>query len=195
LTPPGGWWYVQRETLARLTDMSLAGLAGTVIEHRRHKGLGPLDAEAVALEIERQICQRLGECDCVREGPGDGWVPMQEGALFPSLDEISRATTAGIEWLRGGGGFVSEAEWRRRAGICMGCQLNSPVAGCKCGAVYKAVESAIPKERRREGLWICGACRCSLNVKTNLPADVVRASNEGAGLVFPQGCWQNEIVK
>lgn len=69
--PPGGWVYLQSETGLRMTEPSPGELIATVIRHRTYKGITPLDADDVWRDIQRQLCEKLGNNFC-RPEPGDG---------------------------------------------------------------------------------------------------------------------------
>lgn len=58
--PPGGWHYTQPETGLVMRAASLGELIATVIRHRTYKSIAPLDADEVSVQIQRQICERVG---------------------------------------------------------------------------------------------------------------------------------------
>lgn len=187
--PPRGWFYIQRETNLRIVGESLSDLAVKVAEHRRYKGLPNATKQQASLDIERQICSRLGRRECVAEGVKDEWQPVNDVPLL-SLSAILGFSRAMLEWIATGKELVSKEESDRRASICKGCQLNNPVVGCKCSLFYKLVNKSIPFERRDAALGICGVCSCSLQAKVNLPMSVIKASNEQRDLSYPSFCWQ-----
>lgn len=192
--PPGGWRYFQAETRLMIKGDGPDNLLSNVIEHRKYKGLTPTDRETVWLEIERQLCSRLSERNCVREGPNDDWVPVKEQKSVVDFGAIVGFSRAALEWIGSGREVVPAAEAQRRAAICLACPLNAPSEGClPCSVLYGMIEKSVPKHRRIEGLEICGVCHCSNQAKVNLPADVVRESNRERGLAFPSHCWQQPL--
>jgi hypothetical protein len=54
-----------------MTGRSLSELIVSVIRHRSYKNLGPMDADEVSEDIQRQICERVGP-EFSRPEPGDG---------------------------------------------------------------------------------------------------------------------------
>jgi len=59
IVPSGGWYYIQPETGFRVDADTLEQLISRVIEHRQYKEIVPTSRKFVAIEIERQICERL----------------------------------------------------------------------------------------------------------------------------------------
>lgn len=190
--PPGGFTYYQKETRLLLKGDNLSELIDRVIAHRKYKNLPTGDAEEVSLEIQRQICTRLGRHECSAEGIADEWVPIEHAGPLVTLSAITGFSAAALEWIKSGGELVPIEEAQRRREICISCPLNSPVGGCKCSAFYNLVASIVPSERQLEDLHVCHACACSLQAKVHLPMNVVRESNDGRKLDFPVYCWQLE---
>ncbi len=190
--PPGGFSYYQKDTRYLLKGDSLGELTDRVVRHRKYRNLLPTDAETVQLEIERQICTRLGSYHCRAEGTEDEWVPIENHGPLVTLSAITGFSAAALEWIKTGHELVPIEEANRRRDICISCPLNSPVGGCKCSAFYNLVSSIVPRERQLEDLYVCHACACSLQAKANLPMNVVHESNEGRKLDFPAYCWQLE---
>lgn len=188
-TPPGGWRYVQPETGVHFDGDNFDDLLAKIRPHREYKGI-PCDN--LSLDVQRQLCVRLSLSDCEPE-PGEDYRPVQDltGSLTVSMAlSLGRAVSSALlEVASGGSALCSPEESQRRAAICRGCPLNKPAGLCSCSAVYVAVEKAIPKSRRLEGISVCMACGCSLQAKANLPASVVAAST-APGTVFPPWCWQ-----
>ena len=187
-TPPRGWIYVQPETRLRIKGDNLPELVGRTIQHRQQQRLQPQDRTAVQLDIERQICARLGTEWCRPEGPDDPWVPRREN-LTIGLGDIMGASKGGLEWLEGGRQLVSLDENQRRREVCAACPLNVPARGCLCAPLYKAIAKVVPGERRFPDLHVCQACRCSLQVKCAVPAEVIVAADAGRGISYPVQCW------
>lgn len=189
--PPGGWWYFQAETRLRIVGESLEDLTRRVCEHRKHKSLAP-DAEAeVRVEIERQICSRLDETQCRREGAHDSWVPIPNDGRLLDLGAIVSASRVALEWVKGGAKLVDEKEAQRRREICAVCALNQPATGCKCAPLYRLVEAAVPREKRFEDLHVCAVCACTLKAKVWMPMDAISGENERLARAYPVWCWQN----
>lgn len=185
--PPGGFIYLQAETKLRLDGDSLHALIAKVISHRRYKGLKPDDEPTVRLEVQRQICTRLGRNDCTAEEM-DSWVPQPNNPRFTLSDILAFSRTM-LELIKSGKGLVNIHEAERRRAICVGCPLNQRATGCKCGILYKMIDAMIPRERRFADLHICGVCHCSNAAKVNVPLAAIRA--DGRKLDFPVHCWQH----
>jgi hypothetical protein len=75
--PPLGFWYIQPQSHLRIEGDSLKETAEKVIAHRKYKGFEPTDYPTVALEVERQICSRLGTFHCQPEKGEKTWTPIQ----------------------------------------------------------------------------------------------------------------------
>lgn len=192
--PPGGFWYVQEETKLRMEDENLDLLVAKVVSHRIHKGLDRIDRDGVKLEIERQICQRLTEDQCQREGPEDPWNPVRPETVTPlKVTDVMKASAALFKWFVTGREMVSQEEANRRAAICQACPLNLTLSGCKCSIFYKTVAKLVAGDRNINGLGVCGVCGCSLKALVNLPEAAILESHEGRKLDFPQWCWQKQF--
>lgn len=184
-TPPGGFVYRQAETGLTVTGDSLHDLASKVRAHRRYKGLKPDDESAVALDVHRQICTRLGKDECQPE-ENDNWVPVPITRRFTLMDMLAFSSTM-LEWIKNGGRLVHIDEAKGRKGVCAVCPLNQKQVGCKCGVFYKAINAVIPKERRWDDLHVCAICACSLNTKVNVPMSVL--ATDKRPLSYPVHCW------
>ncbi len=189
-SPPGGWKYRQAETLLTLDGDSLHALVDKVVSHRRYKGLKPDDPQLVNLEVQRQICTRLGTGECKPESEVDEWVPLPITPRFTLMDILAFSKTM-LEFAKSGGKLVSKEELKRRADICRGCACNQPAQGCKCSIFYKMVNASVPSDRREPNLHICACCSCSLIGKTNMPASVLKADTRKIN--YPGFCWMKEI--
>lgn len=190
--PSRGWDYLQKETRLRMEGESLDDLARQVVAHRLYKGLPGLSIEEAKLDIERQICARLSERECVSEGIQDEWTPINDNPTI-TLSAVIGASKAALEFVASGADLVPEAERSRRAEICKSCPLNLQVRGCRCSLFYKMIDKMIPKERRDPDLFVCSACSCSLQAKTNLPANVIKAGDAGRNIQYPNWCWIPEL--
>ena len=90
--PPGGFRYKQEQTQLMLTGDSLSDLIQKTVSHRRYKGLKPDDAATVSLEVQRQICTRLGKEECKAEEV-DSWVPVPITPRFTLMDILAFSKT------------------------------------------------------------------------------------------------------
>lgn len=189
--PPLGFWYIQPQSRLRIDGESLDDTTNKVIAHRKYKGFEPVEFKVVRLEVERQICTRLGTYHCKAE-EGDKWTPIQSESTMLSVGSIKAASKAAWEWLSSGRELVSAEQAKTRAELCQKCPINQPLTGCKCSSVFKIIERIVPKEKRFDGLGVCVVCQCSLPAKVWLPRNVIDASNAGQKLNFPQdgSCWQ-----
>jgi hypothetical protein len=187
--PPGGWRYLQPETGVNFTSDNYEDLIRQIIPHRQYKNL---PHESVHLDVQRQLCSGLSTEWCHPE-VDEIYRPVKDltARLTTSMAlSVTKAIVAALaEVATGKSPLAPVQEAQRRAAICRGCPFNKPSSLCSCSAVYKAIEAAIPKDRRQPGISVCMACGCSLQAKVNLPMDVVSASNQ-PDTVFPAHCWQ-----
>jgi len=197
-TPPGGWKFLQKETDFTVTGENEEQLIGLVVAHRQYRNLQPQDRESVRLDIERQICTRLGNLECKAEGKDDAWVPQNPVRHVITMSMMLGFSKAALAFVASGGKLATIEEAQRRANICKDCPLNQPMVGCSCGTFLKTIEASVPKERRFMPDRFCAACSCSLSAKVNLTEDQVVYSNEGRkDIKWPEGvgCWQAGIMK
>lgn len=186
--PPRGWKYIQQESRLTIEGESMEDLAAKVVEHRRYKSLARATVEEAKLDIERQICTRLTARECISEGINDEWQPIDDNPNI-TMAAVIGASKAALEFVASGAELVPEAERARRAEICLGCAANSFIRGCRCSIFYKMIDKMVPANRRDPGLGVCGACACSLQAKTNLPANVIKAGDAGRNISYPAHCW------
>lgn len=197
-TPPGGWSYFQKETEFTIKGENEDDLISQVVAHRAYKNLHPQDPASVQFDIERQICTRLGNAECRKEGPDDPWVPQNPSYTVITMSMMLAFSKAAIAFAASGGELAPIELARTRAQNCNDCPLAIPVAGCSCGVFYKAIEAVLPESRRfSQEKKICQVCSCSVGVKVNLTEKQVVASNEGRGdLPWPATpCWQRDIME
>ncbi len=186
--PPRGWKYLQKESRLTIEGESLDDLAVKVVAHRHYKGLSRASIEEAKLDIERQVCSRLTARECVSEGIDDEWRPINDNPNI-TLKAVIGASKAALEFVASGAELVPEAERARRAEICKGCAANNRVTGCKCSVFYKMIDRMVPQDRRDPELFVCSCCSCSLQAKTNLPANVIKAGDAGRNITYVAGCW------
>ncbi|MES2202459.1 MAG: hypothetical protein V4498_09420 [candidate division FCPU426 bacterium] len=163
-------------------------LAARVVQHRIYKKLPRATLDEAKLDIERQICTRLTARECISEGTDDEWKPIDDNPNI-TMSAVIGASKAALEFVASGAELVPEAERARRAEICLGCAANSFIRGCRCSIFYKMIDRMVPAIRRDPGLGVCGVCACSLQAKTNLPANVIVAGDKGRNLEYPSFCW------
>ena len=158
--------------------------------HRSYKNL-PLDT--IHSDVQRQLCAGLTTTECQPE-PGENYRPVKDlTTTLTTAKAISLTkSVAGIlaEVASGRSALCDKTEAAARADICRRCPFNRSANLCSCSAVYKAIEAAIPKDRRYPDISVCAACGCSLQAKVNLPLGVIKASNSPE-VVFPAWCWQH----
>lgn len=193
-TPPGGWVFYQKETAFTIKGENEGQLIDLVIQHRQYKSLLPQEREAVRLDIERQICTKLGSGECRSEGASDTWVPRNPERNVVTMSGVLAFSKAAFAFIKSGGAMAPMEEVQRRAEICRACPLNQELTGCACNSFYKTIESIVSADRRLPGLHVCRACDCSLVAKVNLTDEQVRVSNEGRKITWPgSACWQKDI--
>jgi len=187
--PPGGFKYRQIETGLLISGDSLIDLAQRVRSHRQYKGLKPDGLDGILLEVQRQICARLDKDSCAEEEK-DNWVPIPSQPRRLTLNDMLAFSKVAIEFIKNGGAMVPKEEALRRANICRACPLNQPASGCKCGTFYRMLNSAIPADRKFDGLNVCQACACSCVAKVNVPMEVIKADDRK--IAFPLNCWMHD---
>ena len=192
--PPCGWQYLEPRTRLTLKGDNLADLVSHVHTHRQHNGF-PDSLEQARLDVQRQICSKLGTRECVPEGPDDPWKPVHDLTRTASVTEILAFSRAALDWLMGGREIVPLEVNEARRKTCAACPMNQPVQGCRCAPLYRMVDRAIPEDRRFGDLHVCGVCGCSLKAKCAVPASVVAASDEGRDLPYPVGCWVPSVLQ
>lgn len=196
-TPPGGWQYFQTETEFTIKGDCWSELVDLVLAHRRYRNLQPQDKPAVELEIQRQMCRKLGKGECRSEGPQDKWLPLPHEKNMLTMEMVLAFSKAAIAFVASGGELAPMEEVKRRAAICRHCLFNSQLSGCRCQPFYALLDKTIPRDRRMPDMGVCKVCSCSNLVKVNLTDEQVRISNEGRDLQWPQDqeCWQARIMQ
>lgn len=195
-SPPGGWTYFQRETEFTIKGENEMQLVDSVVKHRQYKNLQPQDPESVRLDIERQICTKLGSAECQKEGKEDSWVPRNPERQQITMGDVLAFSKAAFAFVKSGGALAPMDEVQRRAAICRECPLNQQMTGCSCNTFYKVIDATVSADRKLAGLHVCKACNCSLVAKVNLTDEQVRVSNEGRDIKWPGGpCWQKAIME
>ena len=193
-TPPGGWIFLVTETGLAITADNEGSLIAKVIEHRKYKGLPELTPETVKAMIEAQICTRLTDRECEKDGPDDPWVPQKTKPSLRLADVLTLSQSAFKAILGGAGLMAPMEEARRRADICRVCPLNQSIHGCRCAPLYKAISTAIPKDRMFSGLEVCMVCSCSNNASVNVSDQVIRETKGGKDYPWPIHCWVPAIL-
>lgn len=186
--PPGGWRYVQPETGADISAMSLPELVERVQQHRRYMRVGSVELSDLIGDIERQLCGKLEPRFC-RAEPGEVHEPIVDLPGGLTASRVAAGTIAFVAFLKGGGKIVDKAESGGRAKICRGCPYNRNADGCgACNVLYSAIEAGIPKDRREPDIRSCAVCGCALKAKVLMPREVLNASIR-PGTRFPAHCW------
>ena len=192
--PGRGWKFVDPITGATFVEVLFTELVRRAISHRMGQGLSVVGLE---LEISKQVCSELGPRWC--ELPED-FVAVQDKTMGLTADMIISATSAALSFMKGGFKWISREEWEERAKICRKCRFNKPQNTCSCAKAYEIIEKTLPREKRDPLLGVCAACGCTLQIKTWLPNETIKAAN--ANLVgangksnFPYWCWQLEAQK
>lgn len=188
--------YFQKETEFTIKAENRDNLVDLVVKHRQYRNLHPQQPALVALDIERQICVRLGHDECRPEGGEDKWVARDGRKPGVTMSGVLAFSKAALAFIASGAELAPMEEVHRRAAGCRGCPLNQPMTGCACNIFYKALDAAIPRSRKLEGLHVCRACDCSLVAKVNLTAEQIIVSNKGRQITWPaQECFQREIME
>lgn len=192
-SPPDDWRYLEPVTELWIKGDFFGELIDRVCEHRQHRQISPWDRANVELIVQRQICATAPRGVCKPE-PGEVYQPFDDKARSLSREMVLSASNAALTWMKGGGELVPKAEAERRAKICRGCPLNRPSPSWVCSVLCKTLDELVPAPRREPGLSICGICACSLAAKVLMPEAVVKVSNAGRNLRYPDYCWQREMT-
>lgn len=186
--PPGGWQYFQAETKVRITGLTGDDAAWAIMQHRQYKGLERASFQEAWLDMEAQLCERLGGQHCI------GMDAVTDYSQTTDAEAVIGFTKGFIKYVTGGFEMCAEEEAKARAEVCFGCHLNMEKKGCTtCDKVVKFIESTVPSERRIEGLNNCAVCGCALKAKVNATAEVIKAADSGRNIKYPKHCWINSL--
>lgn len=186
--PPGGWVWIDSETHALFKDITFLGLCRKVERFYVARGRtfnNELIQQAVLSQMFYVLPKGFVECDDpeqkrVRNALGHGI----------SAEMLIAASNAFFTFLKDGGKFVEKEVASARSNVCKGCPFNQNLKGCACSPFYKILNSSLPEDKKDAELGVCTACGCSLQLKTNMPANVVEAANAVSSIVYPPWCWQ-----
>lgn len=192
--PPGGFIYFQKETEFTIKGENEDNLIDLVIAHRKYRNLHPQEPSLVRLDIERQICTRLGIGECRPENVADKWVPQIQTRPVFTMGKVIGLSNAALEFVKSGMNLVPIEEAQRRAEICKGCAQNRELTGCSCSTFHKLIAAMVPASRKINGLFVCWACGCDLRSKVNLEDSVIIESNKNQQVDYPAFCWQRAIL-
>lgn len=158
--------------------------------HRGYRNLPRTDYQDVVDDVNAQMCERLGPDHCTAR-KGDQWMHIKKDFSNGIDGETALAgSRALLDFLKSGRQMVEDAESLRRADICRSCHLNTPAQGCgNCSSLATATARLVPENRRYSGLNVCAACGCGLQLKVNVPLDIIEASEKHRDLTYPQNCW------
>jgi hypothetical protein len=192
--PKGGWRYAVLDTNTVIQAGSINELKRRVKQHMAANGLEiPRDIDA---EIEDGACLNLesGRDHWCRERGGDTLTSMSRERPKWRASEIMRFLKTIWDWgTMKGFNFVPMEEAERRAAICAGCPMNTPVSGCLgCTGVAAAIRRIQGNHKTSQDrlLNACNVCGCELKVKVLVPEDVI----DNRGLDYPEWCWQRADV-
>lgn len=186
--PPRGWRFFEPTTRCQIEGENYRDLMKKVLDHRTYKKLPRAIMPDVEEDVERQICSRLSENECAKEGPNDELRPVDESAVL-TVGNVTRFTAAALRWLAKGAQMVPMEQLKKRQEICKSCPLNNPMRTCSCSIFYKSVNALVPDARRDPDLFICSACSCSINAKAQMPLEMVLDADEGRNIQYASGCW------
>lgn len=194
--PPGGFVFIQAESRLKIFGESFGDLVDRVISHRQHRGFGPTDRATVELEVERQMCSRLGKNFCRSEGKDDEWVPVTDTTDFLDWEKIKSFSVAAWNWVKNGGELCSPEESDRRAAICAACPCCEPWGGCRSCGLAKWATSAIPNDRRITEFADkgCLVCSCAISTLLVAPESVIVAADDARPLKYPRNCWKEPML-
>jgi hypothetical protein len=191
-TPPGGWRYFQPETQLWFdgNDQGFQDMVRRVAAHRALRNLPRANYNDAFDDVNAQLCERLGPDHC-RAKPTENWSHIKRDFSANIDGETALAgSRAFLAFIKGGLQMEEIDEAARRAAICRSCHLNTPAAGCSsCSTLHTTSARILKKERLFQGLHVCAACGCGLQLKVNMPMAVIESADEGRNLKFPAHCW------
>lgn len=194
--PPGGWEYVEPRTGEKFKGGSLVELTAKVQKHRESNNLWPISETEVQVEIENQICQRVGHewCQFMKAG---------QWGFSINFDKIRAGTRSLLGWAKaavtGEDPYVNEAEANRRAEICSKCWANKAITGCYgCGLADRIREMLVQAKGSRwtqhdAKLHACVVCGCAnaaqVWIKEEILAPAVTEEQRECYREIPN-CWK-----
>lgn len=193
--PPSGWIFRQPQTgwtnptpLGSTFDQTVQ----LIIKHRKANGAITAkfslatNPQAVATELERFTCKRLGIPEVV-QAPFSASPSSLPGGLAAAVGDrhsavwgIKRAaqgTAVVLDWLGAGGNPVAQELAEKRAAICVACPMNAAPdwytsapaelirQAVKAWQVLKGTPFAF-QTSQGDKLKSCAACKCLLTLKT-----------------------------
>ena len=190
--PPGGFWYVQRETSAKLSAASFDELANKVKIHRKSNNI-PIGTNFNE-EIENQICERMPAGVCTRDHQ------PSTGKNRITLEAIVRGTATMADWFAHGREKVSREIASKRAAVCSSCHFNQPVSDCPSCSMSKihAVVNAVVGNVSFDGeghVHGCQLCSCSIRAMVWMPLDILqRNTPDDLNSQLPEWCWHKSFI-
>lgn len=214
--PPGGWIFEQKMpngTIRKITSMGpFGGAVKQIQEVRAANGIQPQDMDSIAMELEQQTVQRLGE--------DSKYCDSKKKALLSRLSElpthvsraVKRAAEAGdgarilVDWVGEGARPVPEILAQARANVCLhagpnGSPCPNNIESHGVALLTDKIAVAILEQRRRktdiglkvqgeDALFTCQVCTCHLPLKVWVPMDsIVRHLRPEKIERFPNFCW------
>ena len=194
-SPPGGWRYFQPETKLWFNgdDQGFADMVERIVVHRKYRELSRSTFDEVLEDVNRQLCERLGPAHCGAQ-KGEAWSYIKQDFSNGINGETALAgSKALLDFILSGKKLNDEDESLSRAEVCRSCHLNTPAQGCgNCSALAQTTAKLVPENRRYSGLNVCAACGCGLQLKVNVPMEIVKSADADRGLTYPAHCWVNQ---
>lgn len=187
--PPGQFRYRHPNSGFEMIRHAWDLLRSDVTAHCSANGFPPITDE----EIERQMCENMGEEPASRYCEGDGLTVKGVGLHWK---EIAAGTKALISHVLSGRQTVEQEEAERRAAICVTCERNVEYhrpCGGRCPEVDEVVKAVVGGGTTSldDKLKACSVCGC-----VNRAAVWVEITHlsKGIGPDFvekaPPTCWK-----
>jgi len=176
--PPGGYTFKVPETGFIVRSGSMPELMRAVAKYCAGASL-PVPSQEF---VEDYICDRMGQaaeyhCADTKTGMPATFPPGKPSCTHMSLSTVIDATK--ILFRTKLEGAVSGSVAEKRAAVCVKCEWNQDVAGCKgCAAptLRTAAEALIGGKTTtvNESLRTCCLCGCWLRAKIWVPTEILK---------------------
>lgn len=188
ITPNGEWRVTVPETGVPFKHQNFNAFMGEIDRHL--KGVGK-DTAGWRDRILDAMCQ---------QNPGIECEDMGEIKQAFVQEDVKRFVRTMVEAREAGAEAVSDEEQSRRIDICLSCPMLTRIpcfGGCGWLAEvlnWFSLGRKAPRYAEAHGTN-CGACGCSVNLKTQYPLEVLRKVDDRLGFKpenFHPSCWMRE---
>lgn len=135
--------------------------------------------------LEHEYCCQNPDAQCYHNLPSKD--------LTITRADVARFGYSVLEFIKGGGQYVSQEEADRRASICLQCPYRLPNTFCpSCQSLISFLSSQAFGDRSTphdDELGNCGVCKCYNKIAVHWPLEA--QSTEGiSNEDFPDHCWK-----